>query len=77
MERVAQRSQHMTMTILQTVGKLLSLLSLMQWDVMIEFLEQLRGGRVDRSRWPDALQEAMVPSPDLFGRGIADLGVLV
>ncbi len=59
MERVAQRSQHMTTTILQTVGKLLSLLSLMPWDVMIEFLQQLRAGRVDHSRWPDALQEAM------------------
>ncbi|MBL8891004.1 MAG: hypothetical protein JNL67_13565 [Planctomycetaceae bacterium] len=27
---------------------------------MIEFLQQLRAGRVDRSRWPVALQEAMV-----------------
>ncbi|MBL8892641.1 MAG: hypothetical protein JNL67_21875 [Planctomycetaceae bacterium] len=59
MERVAQRSQHMTTTILQAVAKLLSLLSLMPWDVMIEFLQQLRTGRIDHSRWPDALQEAM------------------
>jgi hypothetical protein len=60
MERVAQRSQHMTTTILKTVGKLLSLLSLMPWDVMLEFLQQLRAGYVDRSRWPKALQDAMV-----------------
>jgi hypothetical protein len=60
MERVAQRSQHMTTTILQTVGKLLALLSVMPWDVMIEFLQQLRAGRIERSRWPVALQEAMV-----------------
>ncbi|MDP1559961.1 MAG: hypothetical protein Q8M16_01020 [Pirellulaceae bacterium] len=60
MERVAQRSQHMTTTILKAVGELLSLLSVMPWDVMVEFLQQLRAGRVDRSRWPVALQETMV-----------------
>jgi len=38
----------------------LSLLSVMPWDVMIEFLQQLRAGRVDHSRWPVVLQEAMV-----------------
>ncbi|MDP1561712.1 MAG: hypothetical protein Q8M16_09970 [Pirellulaceae bacterium] len=50
----------MTTTILQTVGKLLSLLSVMPWDLMIEFLQQLRAGRIDRSHWPVALQVAMV-----------------
>jgi hypothetical protein len=59
MQRVAQRSKYVTTTILKTVGKLQSLLSLMPWDVMIEFLQQLRTGRVDRSRWPEPLQEAM------------------
>jgi hypothetical protein len=59
MERLTHRSQHMTTTILQTVGKLLSLLSVMPWDVMLEFLQQLRAGRIERSRWPVALQEAM------------------
>ncbi|MBL8890298.1 MAG: transposase [Planctomycetaceae bacterium] len=59
MERLTQRSQHLTKSILKAVGKLLLLLSVMPWDVMIEFLQQLRGGRVDRSRWPVALQEAM------------------
>lgn len=36
------------------------LMRLKPWDVMIEFLPQLRAGRVDRNRWPMALQEAMV-----------------
>jgi hypothetical protein len=60
MERLTQRSQHLTKSILKAVGKLLLLLSVMPWDVMIEFLQQLRAGRVDRSRWPVALQDAMV-----------------
>jgi hypothetical protein len=60
MERLAQRFQHLTKSILKAVGKLLSLLSVMPWDVMVEFLQQLRAGRVDRSRWPEASQQAML-----------------
>jgi hypothetical protein len=60
MERLTQRSQHLTKSILNAVGKLLSLLSVMPWDVMVEFLQQLRAGYVDRSHCPEPLQHAMV-----------------
>ncbi|MBL8855757.1 MAG: hypothetical protein JNK57_17445 [Planctomycetaceae bacterium] len=42
MERLTQRSQHMTTTILQTVGKLLLLLSVMPWNVMLSPTHEAR-----------------------------------
>ncbi len=60
LERLAHRSGPVTLPIMQTVVKLLALLSVLQWDVIIEFLQQLQAGRIDRSRWPVALQHAMV-----------------
>lgn len=61
MQRCDQHHGYTTKLMLQATTQLIGLLSVLPWEVMVEFLQRLREGKVSGGRWPGPLQKVLSP----------------
>ena len=61
MQRCDQYHGYTTKLMLQATTQLIGLLSVLPWEVMVEFLQRLREGKVSGGRWPGPLQKVLSP----------------